>query len=169
MTSNAQIQYLLDRLAIQDVLTTYAMGHDDFQGNKSEGTLETWSRVFADDCEVDYREGGGPRGPWREMFDWMRGTSDKPGVMTGTFANWQHMLGHAIVTIDGDTAHARHDLLATHASIETGEDGYHYYDACTFNDDLVRTPDGWRIELRVLRVHWAGALCVRPDAFTIEK
>lgn len=168
MTSDAQVQYLLDRLAIQDVLATYALGQDDFQGNQYEGTQETWSRVFTDDGECDYSEGGCPRAHWRDMLAWMRGTPAKPGVMTGVFGNWQHMLGLPLVTIDGDSAHARHDLLATHTTIDGTDGGYHYYDACTFNDDFVRTPAGWRIKLRVLTVHWAGALQVRSDAFAIK-
>ncbi|WP_433502922.1 nuclear transport factor 2 family protein [Pseudonocardia halophobica] len=158
MTNDSQIQYLLDRFAIQDVLATYAKGQDDFQGNQYEGTLETWARIFTDDGEVDYTSGGGPRGPWREMLAWMRGTPEEPGVMTGAFGRWQHMLGLPIVTIEGDTASARHDLLATHTTIDQADGGVHFYDACTFTDELVRTPEGWRIRFRMLEVHWAGAL-----------
>jgi hypothetical protein len=166
MTTDSQVQYLLDRLAIQDVLATYAKGHDDFQGNQNqyEGTLETWSRVFTHDGEVDYTSGDGPRGPWREMLSWMRGAPGKPGRMTGAFSRWQHMLGLPLVTIDGDTATARQDLLATHT---TEDGGVHFYDACTFTDDLVRTPEGWRISFRTLEVHWAGALPTTKD-FNLE-
>ena len=153
-----RIQYLLDRLAIQDVLAQYAKGQDDFQGNQVQGTLETWSGVFTDDGEVDYSSGGGPRGPWREMLAWMRGTPEEPGVMTRAFGRWQHMLGLPLVTIDGDSASARHDLLATHTSLGEADGGIHFYDACTFTDHLVRTPAGWRIRFRMLEVHWAGAL-----------
>lgn len=85
--------------------------------------------------------------------------------MTAAFDRWQHMLGLPIVTIDGDTATARHDLLATHTSIDQSDGGYHFYDACTFVDQLVRTTDGWRIRHRKLSIHWAGALQVRINAF----
>lgn len=168
MPNETDLQYLLDRLAIQDVIATYAAGQDDFQGNQYEGTLETWSNVFTDDAEIDYSAGGCPRCPWRDMLSWMRGTPENPGVMTETFGNWQHMLGLPLVTIDGDTATARHDLLATHTTIDDTDGGYHFYDACTFTDTFVRTPEGWRIKFRMLDVHWGGALQVRKDAFAIH-
>jgi hypothetical protein len=168
MTTDSDVQYLLDRFAIQDLLALYAAGQDDFQGNQFEGTAETWSRVFTDDAVIDYSAGGCEPGPWRDMLAWMRGNSEKVGVMTAAFDQWQHMLGLPIVTIDGDTATARHDLLATHTSIDQTDGGYHFYDACTFVDQLVRTPAGWRITHRKLAIHWAGALQVRTDAFSTE-
>lgn len=168
MTTESDVRYLLDRLAIQDLLALYAAGQDDFQGNQVEGTTEYWSRVFTDDAIIDYSAGGCTPGPWRDMLAWMRGTPEQPGVMTGTFGHWQHMLGLPIVTIDGDTATARHDLLATHTSIDETDGGYHFYDACTFTDQLVRTPGGWRINHRKLEIHWAGSLQVRADAFAIH-
>lgn len=58
MTIEADVRYLLDRLAIQDVLALYAAGQDDFQGAHFEGTAATWARVFTDDAIVDYSAGG---------------------------------------------------------------------------------------------------------------
>jgi hypothetical protein len=168
VTIEDDIRYLLDRIAIQDVLALYAAGQDDHQGNQFEGTAEYWSRVFTDDAIIDYRAGGCEPGPWRDVLSWMRGTAEAPGVMTETFDQWQHMLGLPIVTIDGDSASARHDLLATHTSIDQTDGGYHFYDACTFVDKLVRTSGGWRIKHRKLSIHWAGALQVRSNAFKVH-
>lgn len=151
----------------QDVVALYAVGQDDHQGD-ARGTLETWENVVTDDGVIDYTAGGFRRAPWRELASWMRGDETNKGLMNGSFARWQHMLGLPIVKIDGDAATARTDLFATHTSLDKTDGGYHFYDACTFHDELARTSKGWRVSFRKLVLHWGDALPVRPGGFAVE-
>jgi hypothetical protein len=44
-TLEHNVQYILDRFEIQDVLARYAAGQDDHQGEQG-GTVEDWSKVL---------------------------------------------------------------------------------------------------------------------------
>jgi len=153
MTLDDKLQYLLDRFEIQDVLALYARGQDDHQGSDG-GILEDWNRVFTDKAVVDYTEAGPPFGvcSHTELAELMRGVAEAPGLMSGSFHNWQHMQGLPTVEIRGDTAKARTDLFATHVGRTHAATPWHLFDAAIFHDDLVRTPHGWRIAYRRLQV-----------------
>ena len=65
----------------------------------------------------------------------------------------QHFLGNHQVDLDGDRATGRTSLHAQHVKRGT-PGGELFLVAGTYDDRLVRTPDGWRIEHRVLTVLW---------------
>lgn len=150
------LQRLSDRLDIQDTISRYSLGQDAHQGANSN-ILEQWDETFATDGRVDFSAAGGPVGTYRDLSRWMRGDGDTPGIMSG-FSNWQHMLSLPIVVLSGDTAAARTDFFATHRGrVEQGSN-VHYNAAGAFHDDLVRTPEGWRIGFRRLEVYFGDAL-----------
>jgi hypothetical protein len=153
MTIDNKVQYLLDRLEIQDVLALYARGQDDHQGYDG-GILDDWNRVFTPDATVDYTEAGPPFGIFShvELAAVMRGVAHDPGLMNGSFHKWQHMQGLPTVEIAGDSAKVRTDLLATHVGRTHADTPWHLFDAAIFHDDFVRTPLGWRIAYRRLQV-----------------
>jgi SnoaL-like domain len=152
MSSGTDIRYLLDRLEIQDVIARYALGqnvtqHDDI-------LLDLWREVFTPDATLDYGTGGFGKGTYVELADWMRG--DGPHGRMYEFTRWQHLLGLPTVTIDGDTATARTDMLVTHKAKpddSTEQDSSWYVtSAFALYDNLVRTADGWRISFRHLEI-----------------
>jgi hypothetical protein len=147
------VQYLLDRIEIQDVLALYASGQDDHQAENS-AVLEDWDNVFSPDAMVDYTQAGPPFGvfSYKDLAKVMRGDRETTGLMSGSFRKWQHMLGLPKVTIKGDRANARTDLLATHVGHTHANTPWHLFDAAIFHDELVRTSKGWRIKLRRLEV-----------------
>lgn len=63
-----------------------------------------------------------------------------------------HMITNQLVQLDGDQATCRSTFQAQH--IRTPEAGGNFIIAGTYEDDLVRTPDGWRISHRVLTSVW---------------
>ena len=71
----------------------------------------------------------------------------------GKLDDSQHIVGTHQVRIDGDTATSRCYLHAQHIRRDA-EGGPHYVVAGRYEDDFVRTPDGWRIKRRVLAVMW---------------
>ena len=155
--ADIHIRYLLDRIEIQDVIARYAIGQDAHQND--DGLLDHWREVFTPDATVDYTAGGFGVGTYLELARWMRGHGINNGARDGVmheFTAWQHMLGLPTVSIDGDTAHARSDLLATHRGGPPGQTTWYLNDACTFHDTLIRTEQGWRISYRHLEVHWVA-------------
>ena len=58
----------------------------------------------------------------------------------------QHLLGNHVVELTGDQARARSAIRAFHAGREgTSAEGLTYTVIGTYHDELVRTPNGWRI------------------------
>lgn len=153
MNAEQKIQYVLDRLEIQDVITLYSFGQDLHQGN-DRNILETWKNVFTTDAVLDYRAAGSEPTSYEKMAEIMRGDGTMPGNMSG-FSNWQHLMGNPVVTINGDKAAARTDLWATHKGRSgKGQPATSLYVAGAFTDELVRTRDGWRISYRKLELHF---------------
>ena len=169
-TLEGKVQYILDRFEIQDVLARYAAGQDDHQGEQG-GTVEDWGRVFTPDAVLDYAQAGsafGEKCTYRQLAEIMRGAAERPGLMSGSFHKWQHMLGLPLVEIEGDTARARTDLLATHSGRTNVGTPWHLFDACIFHDELVRTDQGWRIRYRRLEVHYVEIIETLQSGKTLE-
>ncbi|WSV70498.1 nuclear transport factor 2 family protein [Streptomyces sp. NBC_01012] len=61
----------------------------------------------------------------------------------------QHLLGAQTVEIADAGAHASTQIVAHHH-----RGGGYYHTGDTYEDDLVRTANGWRISRRTLRIHW---------------
>ncbi|WP_343667964.1 nuclear transport factor 2 family protein [Chitinophaga sp.] len=157
MELEKNLQYLMDRFAIQDVITKYSFGQDLHQGNDNN-ILDTWKDVFTDNAVLDYRAAGSEPTSYQKMVQIMRGDGVNPGNMS-SFSNWQHLVGNPVVTIDGDVAIARTDLWATHkGKVIDGKPNPSLYVAGAFSDELVRTRDGWRISFRKLELHFMDGI-----------
>jgi len=150
------MQGLLDRQAIQDTISRYSLGQDSHQGEDSD-ILQQWDETFSGTGTVDYSAAGGTVGSYRDLAKWMRGDETTTGSMSG-FSNWQHMLSLPLVTIAGDTAHARTDFFATHRGRADQGSSIHFNASGAFHDDLVRTPGGWRIQFRRLEIYFGDPL-----------
>ncbi len=76
----------------------------------------------------------------------------------------QHLIGNHQVRVNGDTAECRCQLHAQH--IRHGIVGGHtFVVGGVYEDQLVRTQDGWRISHRVMRETWKlgnEAILARP-------
>lgn len=120
-----------DREQIGDLLVRYATGID----TKDWPLFRT---CFTDDVRADY----GEIGLWTDVdaiTEFMRVTHE---TMPGT----QHMLSNVAIAVDGDTGSAAsyvHAVLVVSAEPRVWVDAFGRYD-----DDLVRTGDGWRIRAR---------------------
>jgi hypothetical protein len=76
----------------------------------------------------------------------------------------QHLIGNAMVSVEGDEATSSCYLHAQHVLPGT-EGGEQFVFAGRYLDRLVRTPDGWRIAERTLQAMWTSgnaAVIARP-------
>ena len=53
MTTTRDLQYVLDRLEIQDLLAAYGLGHDLHQASQDNNVLAQWQDVFTPDAVID--------------------------------------------------------------------------------------------------------------------
>ncbi|MFH8467697.1 nuclear transport factor 2 family protein [Streptomyces sp. NPDC017991] len=144
MSASATPDLHQDRSEILALLTAYAFGLDrrDFTRVAS---------VFTEGADV------------QNVFDAHLPEGEKfSGVTTGGSAvaegarrlfggldATQHLLGAQSVEFTDTGAHASTQIVAHHHK----GSGY-YHTGGTYEDDLVRTSNGWRIARRTLRIHW---------------
>jgi 3-phenylpropionate/cinnamic acid dioxygenase small subunit len=119
-----------DRQDISDLLVRYATGID-----RRDWPL--FRTVFTDDCELDYGEIGSWRGA-DAVTDFM----DRVHALAG---HTLHRLTNHAITVDGDNATARTyiDGLIMAGDNSSGVNAVGFYD-----DEIVRTGQGWRIARR---------------------
>ncbi|MFE0514385.1 nuclear transport factor 2 family protein [Streptomyces sp. NPDC058964] len=150
MTSETDVRYLLDRIAVQDVIARYGLGQDLHQGNNTDQDLMAqWAEVFSRDAVIDASDvGQSSEIGLADYIDFMRGTDRKGTAGLGKlFGLWQHREGYATVVVDGDRATATSPFFHTH---ETRDGRANVIHTGLWHDRLERRPEGWRIVHRRL-------------------
>ena len=148
-----------DKAAIIEILNLYGFALDAH-------AWDLFDRVFSEDITADF----GPAGAqWSGLADFKRSFAE----FHVTLDNHQHtMMGH-LVHVDGDKANAfswGNWLLVR----ESAKDGSSWLGTGYYDDQIIRTEQGWRIHHRVCRlVSWTGNPMVpvpmaehRPDMKT---
>ncbi|WP_161926456.1 nuclear transport factor 2 family protein [Gordonia crocea] len=122
---------LADRAAISDQLTAYATAVDS-------GRFDELSGVFTPDALVDYSATGGIAGTPAECVAWL-------GTVLPSFTAYCHFLGNTEFHLADGTATTRTLCLNP---MQAGDSAFLL--AIYYNDDWLRTDEGWRITRRVL-------------------
>jgi hypothetical protein len=144
------LQHISDRLEIDDLLTHFAVAIDTKQ-------YDLLDDVFTADALIDYTAAGGIRGSYPEAKRWIT-------EVMAPFTVCQHLIVNHDVRIDGDRAHVR-SYLYNPLGIPDGAGGTkRFFVGGYYDDDCIRTADGWRIAGRVAATVWTdGAV---PDELT---
>jgi len=129
MLSLAEIS---DRLEIQQLLTDYATAID-------QRRFDDLDRIFTPDAYIDYRAMGGIDGPYLQVKAWL-------AEVLPNFPAFCHLNGNFDIRLAGDTATARTMCLNP---MRLPGDGQILFCALWYDDDFVRTVDGWRLSRRV--------------------
>jgi 3-phenylpropionate/cinnamic acid dioxygenase small subunit len=119
-----------DRQEISDLLVRYATGID-----RRDWPL--FRTVFTEGCELDY----GEIGVWKGV-DAVTDFMEQAHAMAG---HTMHRLTNQVITIEGDKATTRTyiDGVIMLSDNQAGVNALGFYD-----DEVVRTADGWRIARR---------------------
>ena len=131
-----------DKAAIIEIINLYAFALDAREWDLFDG-------IFTDDVQVDL---GPAAANWSDLANFKRSFAE----FHATLDNHQHtMMGH-LVHVDGDKAHAftfGNWLLVR----EAAEGGPNWLGTGWYDDTVVRTSRGWRIQRRVCRLlSWTG-------------
>jgi hypothetical protein len=157
------IEEISDRLEIQDLLIAYSTAIDTRR-------FDDLDRVFTPDAYIDYRAMGGVDGRYPEVKAWL-------AQVLPNFPAYAHMLGNVDIRLAGDTASARtlcfnpmvlgaapaatsgsgaapaatSDSGAAPAATSDsgGEQPQVLFCGLWYEDEFVRTGDGWRMSRRV--------------------
>ncbi|MGW0532251.1 nuclear transport factor 2 family protein [Streptomyces sp. NPDC003032] len=151
MTQRVELAAVIDRLAIDALITEYAVTVDD-------GDWDAYQQLFAPEGRADYRSAGGIEGGFAEVAAWLAETMRMFPMRQHLIVNRRLEFG----TLDqdiGDTARVRADYVnpmrfadpVGGAATSTAPDfvcGGRYAFA------LLRTHGGWRLREVTVREKW---------------
>jgi len=123
-----------DRLAIQDLIARYAVIVDSRD-------FDALDEVFTADARIDFTAFGGPAGSPADIKKFL---ADSFGIFKST----QHLMGLPLITLDGDRATARTPCTNPMVLDEAGGAAKVWLIGLWYDDELVRTPLGWRFASR---------------------
>ena len=134
------LQALADRLEIEDVLTRYAWALDSKQFDELDG-------VFTPDAHLDYTSSGGEAGAYPDVKTWLAKCSrTSPPTSTSSPTN----TSPSTVTAPRAASEFYNPMVMAKRDGTTSI----FFVGGEYHDDLVRTPNGWRITNRVEKSIW---------------
>ncbi|MFD7446033.1 nuclear transport factor 2 family protein [Streptomyces sp. NPDC059909] len=145
MTQRVNLATVMDRLAIDDVITGYAVTVDDADWGG-------YRALFTPDGRADYRAAGGVEGPAEEVAGWLAETMR-------LFPVRQHLIVNRRVRIEdlggypGDAAEAQADYVNP-MRLESGDD---FVSGGRYAFGLARTDGGWRLRSVTVQEKWRHA------------
>ena len=141
MTPEQQIQMLVDRAEISDVVNRYATGLD----------THNWPllrSIFLDEIDMDFSSVHMRPGRMK-ADDWV----ESARVLFAGFDATQHLSANHVHDIRGDEATCTSYMRAEHFVIN--DEGENYYTMGGYYlNKLVRTADGWKLSGVTLNVTW---------------
>ncbi|MCX5197526.1 nuclear transport factor 2 family protein [Streptomyces sp. NBC_00249] len=150
MTQRVDLATVMDRLAVDEVVSGYAAAVDD-------GDWAAYRALFAPAGRADYRSAGGVEGPAGEVADWLAETMR-------LFPVRQHLIVNRLVRLaddagaPGDTAEVRADFLnpmrLAGPQDDPGVSAPNFVAAGRYTFTLARTPDGWRLTGVTVHEKW---------------
>ncbi|WP_411102335.1 nuclear transport factor 2 family protein [Streptomyces sp. cmx-4-9] len=161
MTQRVDLAAVMDRLAVDEVVTGYAVAVDD-------GDWAAYRALFTAGGRADYRSAGGIEGPAGEVAGWLAETLK-------LFPVRQHLVVNRLVRLEdpgggpGDRAEVQADfvnpmrLAGPEEADGAGSSGARAPDAPTapnfvaagrYTFLLARTPDGWRLTRVTVHEKW---------------
>ncbi|MFI5687003.1 nuclear transport factor 2 family protein [Streptomyces sp. NPDC051636] len=166
MTQRVELATVMDRLAVDGLVTDYAVAVDD-------GDWVGYRGLFTADGRADYRSAGGIEGDAGQVAGWL-------AESLGLFAMRQHLIVNRRVTFGvldqdtGDTARVQADYVnpmrsAAGADAGDGDGGSTVPDLVCggrYSFALLRTADGWRLREVVVQEKWRRLPDPRPAPAT---
>ncbi|MDT0468202.1 nuclear transport factor 2 family protein [Streptomyces gibsoniae] len=156
MTQRVELATVMDRLAVDGLVTEYAAAVDD-------GDWEAYRELFTPDGRADYRSAGGIEGGAGQVADWLERTMRLFPVRQHLIVN-RHLRFDSLAHDLGDTARVRADyvnpmrLAATEplagTATDDGPSAPDFVCGGRYAFSFLRTEDGWRLHQVVVQEKW---------------
>ncbi|MFD9790150.1 nuclear transport factor 2 family protein [Streptomyces sp. NPDC059070] len=158
MTQRVELATVMDRLAIDELVTGYAAAVDD-------ADWSAYGQLFTPDGRADYRAAGGVEGPAAEVAAWLAETMR-------LFPVRQHLIVNRLLTLQdlggypGDRARVRADYLnpmrfGAGGNGDGGPVEPNFVSGGRYLFSARRTEEGWRLDGVTVQEKWrhlSGAL-----------
>ncbi|MFF4548834.1 nuclear transport factor 2 family protein [Streptomyces sp. NPDC001435] len=160
MTQRVELATVMDRLAVDGVVTEYAVAVDD-------GDWAAYRTLFTRDGRADYRSAGGIEGDAGQVAGWL-------AESLGLFSMRQHLIVNRRIRFGvleqdtGDTARVQADYVnpMRFAGGDGGSTAPDFVCGGRYSFGLLRTAEGWRLREVVVREKWRRLPDPRPAPVT---
>ncbi|MGY0066048.1 nuclear transport factor 2 family protein [Streptomyces sp. QTS137] len=158
MTQRVELATVRDRLAVDEIVTEYAVAVDD-------GDWEAYRGLFTSGGRADYRSAGGIEGDAGRVAAWL-------AESLRAFPVRQHLIVNRLVRFGvreqdtGDTARVQADYvtpMGTAAGVEDEAASPDVVCGGRYAFGMLRTDEGWRLSEVIVREKWRR-LSARPAA-----
>ncbi len=129
------LEEISDRLEIQQLLVDYSTAID----NRRFDDLDA---VFTPQAYIDYRAMGGIDGHYPQVKAWL-------AEILPNFPAYSHMLGNLSITFSEDRHSASSRVICFNPMVLGGEPAQVLFCGLWYDDEFIRTADGWRMTRRV--------------------
>ncbi|MET8246819.1 nuclear transport factor 2 family protein [Streptomyces sp. NPDC005202] len=156
MTQRIELATVMDRLAVDGLITEYAVAVDD-------GDWAAYRELFTPDGRADYRSAGGIEGDAGQIAGWLAETMRLFPMRQHLIVNRRLRFG----TLDqdtGDTARVQADYvnLMRFAGNDGSPAAPDFVCGGRYAFALLRTDDGWRLREVVVQEKWRRLPKPRP-------
>lgn len=150
------MQEISDRLLIQDLMICEASAID-------ERDWDLWEAVFTEEALIDWSENGGAKGNPKEVRAW---ASKVLSTENFPYPQYQHLSTNYQIVIEGDRATCK-QMQMIPISVPSPKGGRQIgFSGIWFEDELVRTVEGWRICKRYEKLAWRHNF---PDQYEVPE
>ncbi|MBK3579994.1 nuclear transport factor 2 family protein [Streptomyces sp. MBT65] len=160
MTQRVELAIVMDRLAVDELITEYAVAVDD-------GDWEAYRKLFATDGRADYRSAGGIEGNAEQIAVWLAESMKLFPMRQHLIVNRRISFG-ALDQHTDDTARVQADYVnpMRFAKEDDGDTSTAPDFVCggRYAFGLLRTDDGWRLTEVVVAEKWRRLPERRPEA-----
>lgn len=134
------VEYISDRLEIEDVLTRYCYAVDDRDWN-------AYREIFTADAVIDDTVTGGLRSGVEEHIAYMKNALSK--VLMS-----QHAISTVLVDLTGNEARVRAHCSCPMVLDQGNGQTHVFFQGLWYRDSLIRTPGGWKIRHLLEEGYW---------------
>jgi hypothetical protein len=150
------LQEISDRVEIKDALLAYSTALD-YPGRR----WELWYKCFVEEAICEYP--GLPPMSARELREVFKRND-------GSFISKQHLYTNVVISVKGDTASARSEVLGITVTPVLGSTvNTVQWGGAWFDDTFKRIEQGWRVHHRVVHLRWRDDFELTTAAATNEK
>ncbi|MER5212086.1 nuclear transport factor 2 family protein [Streptomyces sp. NPDC002838] len=161
MTQRVELATVMDRLAVDELITDYAVAVDD-------GDWEAYRGLFTSDGRADYRSAGGIEGDAGKVAAWLEESMRLLAMRQHLIVNRRLRFG-TLEQDTGDTARVQADyinpmrLAADADGAAGGSTAPDFVCGGRYAFGLQRTYDGWRLREVIVQEKWRRLPSPHPD------
>lgn len=132
------LEEMSDRFLIEDVILEEAAAID-------ERDWDRWEETYVADAKIDWSGNGGAKGDPKVIRAWASSVLSEANF---PYPQYQHYCTNFRIRVDGDAATSRHLQIIPISVVSPGGGRQIAFSGIWFEDELVRSADGWKISAR---------------------